>query len=246
MGDKACKTVLEFCATFLISIRITFFILLISTLLIGGTTVNDGFVASLAVLGSLGMIALDICMMHGILNTKMGLFIICLAFNHIINLMNYSFSCPQNLVLMFSSSWVTMIFGTEFFQSGQELLGFAFILEFIRLNLLTLVYTGMDIMDSPNQLDLPLWTNEKNAERTVAITVTKPNKVDVKKERKEDKATPDGEDIPLPLWTNQKTAERTDRLTVTIPNEVDEKKERKEDKATSATEDIPPPYDHVV
>ena len=202
MGDKACKTVLEFCATFLISIRITFFILLISTLLIGGTSVDDGFVAILAVLGSLGMIALDICMMHGILNTKMGLFIICLAFNHIINLMNYSFSCPQNLGLMFSSSWVTMIFGTEFFQSGQELLGFAFILEFIRLNLLTLVMsltlTLTLIMDSPNQSDLPLWTNQKNTERTVAITVTKPSKVDEKRERKEDQATPSAEDIPPP------------------------------------------------
>ena len=202
MGDTACKTVTEFCATFLISIRITFFILLISTLLIGGTTVNDGFVASLAVLGSLGMIALDICMMHGILNTKSGLFLICLAFNHLINLMNYSFSCPQNLGLMFSSSWVTMIFGTEYFQTGQELLGFAFILEFIRLNLLTLVMslslTLTLIMDSPNQSDLPLWTNQKNVERTVAITVTKPIKVDEKKERKEDKATPATEDIPPP------------------------------------------------
>ena len=139
MGDKACKTALEFCATFLISIRITFFILLISTLLIGGTTVNDGFVASLAVLGSLGMIALDICMMHGILNTKSGLFLICLAFNHLINLMNY-FAGPQNLGLTFSSSWATMIFGTESFQTGQELLGFVTILEFWRLNLLTLVH----------------------------------------------------------------------------------------------------------
>ena len=194
MGDKACKTVLEFCATFLISIRITFFILLISTLLIGGTTVNDGFVASLAVLGSLGMIALDICMMHGILNTKSGLFLICLAFNHLIN-----FSGPQNLGLRFSSSWETMIFGTEIFQTGQELLGFAFILEFIRLNLLTLVYIGMAIMDSPNQSDLPLWTNQKNTERTVAITVTKPNKVDEKRERKEDQATPAAEDIPPPF-----------------------------------------------
>ena len=83
MENKACKTVAEFCATFLISIRITFFILLISTLLIGGTTVNDGFVASLAVLGSLVMIALDICMMHGILNTNSRLFLICLAFNHL-------------------------------------------------------------------------------------------------------------------------------------------------------------------
>ena len=168
MENKACKTVAEFCATFLISIRITFFILLISTLLIGGTTVNDGFVASLAVLGSLGMIALDICMMHGILNTKMGLFIICLAFNHLINLMNY-FSGPQDLGLRFSSSWVTMIFGTESFQTGQELLCFVSILEFIRLNLLTLVYIGMAIMDSPYQSDLPLWTNQKTAERTVRI-----------------------------------------------------------------------------
>ena len=195
MGDTACKTVTEFCATFLISIRITFFILLISTLLIGGTTVNDGFVASLAVLGSLGMIALDICMMHGILNTKSGLFLICLAFNHLINLMNYSFSCPQNLGLMFSSSWVTMIFGTEYFQTGQELLGFAFILEFIRLNLLTLVMslslTLTLIMDSPNQSDLPLWTNQKTAERTVCIT-------NEKKERREDKATTAAEDIPPP------------------------------------------------
>ena len=191
MGDKACKTVLEFCATFLISIRITFFILLISTLLIGGTTVNDGFVASLAVLGSLGMIALDICMMHGILNTKSGLFLICLAFNHLINLMNY-FSGPLalNLGLSFSSSWA-MIFGTESFQTGQELLCFVSILEFTRLNLLSLVYIGMAIMDSPNQSDLPLWTNQKTAERTVRIR-------NEKKERREDKATAAAEHIPPP------------------------------------------------
>jgi len=185
------KTVLEFCATFLTSLRITFFILFISTLLIGGTTVNDGFVACLAVLGSFGMIALDLCMMHGIRNTKSGLFLKCLAFNHLINLINYTFSCPQNLGLRFSSSWETMIFGTEGFQSGQKLLGFAFILELIRLNLLTLIYIVIDIMNSPNQSDLPLWTNQKTAEKTIRITtVTKPNKVDEMKERKEDKATP--------------------------------------------------------
>ena len=196
MGDKACKSVLEFCATFLTSIRITFFILFISALLIGGRT--DDFVTILAVICSLGMIALDLCMMHGILNTESGLFIICLAFNLLINLLNYSFSFPQNLGLRFSSSWETMIFGTEIFQTGQELLGFAFNLELIRLELLTLVYIGMVIMDCPNQSDLPLWTNQKNTERTVAITVTKPSKVDEKRERKEDQATPSAEDIPPP------------------------------------------------
>ena len=84
-----------------------------------------------------------------------------------------------------------MIFGTESFQTGQELLCFVSILEFIRLNLLTLVYIGMDIMDSPNQSDLPLWTNQKTAERTVRIT-------NEKKERSEDKATAAAEDIPPP------------------------------------------------
>ena len=138
MGEKCnallktvAGTMLELGVIFLIGIRISF-------LLFGDTYLNeidDGFETSMALIYSLGMIAMDFCMMYGILNSNSGLVASTLTFNHLINIIAYLLPCPIYPGLRFSSGMAVLIFGTEVFQTGLN--GFwPFMLEMIRLNLL--------------------------------------------------------------------------------------------------------------
>ena len=150
MGEKCnallktvAGTMLELGAIFLIGIRISF-------LLFGDTYLNeidDGFETSMALIYSLGMIAMDFCMMYGILNSNSGLVAYSLTFNHLINIIAYLLPCPIYPGLRFSSSMAVLIFGTEVSQTSLN--GFwPFMFEIIRLNLLASAYVALDIMYS--------------------------------------------------------------------------------------------------
>ena len=177
------QTMLELGVIFLIGIRISF-------LLFGDTYLNeidDGFETSMALIYSLGMIALDFCMMYGILNSKSGLVAYCLTFNHLNNIIDYLLPCPIYPGLRFSSSMAVLIFGTEVFQTGLN--GFwPFMLEMIRLNLLASAHIALDIMNSPSLTYLPLWKKQTNIQ------------VDEKNEGSEVKTIPAAGDSNLPLY----------------------------------------------
>ena len=173
------QTMLELGVIFLIGIRISF-------LLFGDTYLketDDGF----ALICSLGMIALDFCMMYGILNSKSGLVAYCLTFNHLNNIIDYLLPCPIYPGLRFSSSMAVLIFGTEVFQTGLN--GFwPFMLEMIRLNLLASAHIALDIMNSPSLTYLPLWKKQTNIQ------------VDEEKEGSEVTTIPASGDSNLPLY----------------------------------------------
>ena len=173
------QTMLELGVILLIGIRISF-------LLFGDTYLketDDGF----ALICSLGMIALDFCMMYGILNSKSGLVAYCLTFNHLINIIAYLLPCPIYPGLRFSSSMAVLIFGTEVYQTGLN--GFwPFMLEMIRLNLLASAHIALDIMNSPSLTYLPLWKKQTNIQ------------VDEKKEGSEVTKIPAAGDSNLPLY----------------------------------------------
>ena len=191
MGEKCnallkivAQTMLDWGVIFLIGIRISF-------LLFGDTYLNetdDGFEISMTrLIYSLGMIALDFCMMYGILNSKSGLVAYCLTFNHLINIIAYLLPCPIYPGLRFSSSMALLIFGTEVFQTGLN--GFwPFMLEMIRLNLLASAHIALDIMNSPSLTYLPLWKKQTNIQ------------VDEEKEGSEVTTIPAAGDSNLPLY----------------------------------------------
>ena len=195
MGEKCnallkivAHTMLDWGVIFLIGIRISF-LLFVDTYL---NKIDDGFEISMTrLIYSLGMIALDFCMMYGILNSKSGLVAYCLTFNHLINIIAYLLPCPridiQDPGLRFSSSMAVLISGTQVFPI--RLNGFwPFMLEMIRLNLLASAHIALDIMNSPSLTYLPLWKKQTNIQ------------VDEKNEGSEVKTIPAAGDSNPPLY----------------------------------------------
>ena len=163
------KLIIQLCVIFLVGIRITFLCL--------EDTSAFGLDKSLLlrfiwIFGNLLIIAADIILLCGILNSWNEIVMYCLIYNQIINWMTliylllsgfswtiFDFRVPN---LRFSSSLCVLMFGLNLETSSISLLVLATTIECIRLSLLTLAHMGLNILNPPYQNVLPLWTPQQN------------------------------------------------------------------------------------
>ena len=152
-----------FYAIFLVGIRIAFLLLEDTS----AYRLDDGFAQTVFISGNLLMIAIDISLLYGILNSKNEMVMYCLIYNHMNNFLTLlclslsesSWTFFPNL--RFSSSLCVLMLGHSMATSSMALLTMATILEFLRLSLLTLAHMGLSILNTPYQHTLPLWTPQQ-------------------------------------------------------------------------------------
>ena len=159
------QLIIQLCVIFLVGIRITFLLFLEDTSAFG---LDNGLLWFVWIFGNLLIIAIDITLLCGILNSWNEIVMYCLIYNHITNWITFLSSFHKDFSwtffpnLRFSSSLCVLMFGLNMETSSISLLVLATTMECIRLSLLTLAHMGLNILDTPYQNVLPLWTPQQN------------------------------------------------------------------------------------